>query len=147
MTTIEITNGIRQGLESQFPRLTFQIELSESEKDFRVGVFGVPMPDVEKVTEFLLKLDWDLCASEGFVLTPLVRDEKTTAEHYPDKMPSWKPAHLHGAHGLLEFQQKILAERIYHFESSHGIKWLLAPSDSLGLVAQCACSEELALAA
>lgn len=93
MNTEKIQAKVRSALAVSFPNSTLVFDANPGGfNDIGVGVYGVSREDVRQVEDMILDLDWELCAGNGCVLTPRVRDMETTRRFYPHLLPRWKVA-------------------------------------------------------
>src|SRR5581483_691237 len=126
-----------------FPRVTVQFEQIEDDPfHIGVGVYGVEAPAVKWVEEKILDIDIQICSDTEFALTPLVRDEATTNQYYPQYAFAWKSQRIHSACvAALEIREQMDISLLM-FSQTQALTWEYPQSP---LVA--AAAEELALAA
>ncbi len=55
----------------------------ESGRMFLVCVYNVPNNLVEKFTDVILDVDWEMCRDTGYALVPMVTNEENTRKYYP----------------------------------------------------------------
>ena len=81
---------ILENLNKKFPHYYNFIENVEDSGKycFGIAIYNVPKKMVEKVENYVLKLDWELCRKNNFCLVPLVRNKEITKQYYPNLLKS-----------------------------------------------------------
>ena|ERR1022692_521653 len=91
MTIDELKICVRTMLNTAFPTVTIRFErVGDAPFHLGVAVYGVESKATKWVKDKILDIDEKLCANTDFAITPLVRDEATTAKYYPEFVSAWK---------------------------------------------------------